>query len=362
MIFVLAMTGSRIRGPIADLMVYSSQVAEKAEQTIVAGGRKQTRADKLTWFVPIAADKAKLLSPGRMLLGAYDNEDKEGFGPLTALEDTLRTTFPIVHIYSAWGDKIEEGFPALRVKQIRAMGSVPLITWEPWLTDFDAELHPGLKKAANRDPHGLRDIARGDYDFYLRNWAEAAAASGGPIFIRVGHEMNDPYRYPWGPQNNSAKEFVAAWRHIRSVFKNLNANNVVWVWSPHPAYGWFDAYYPGADQVDYVGLGTLNYGTVANWSQWWSFDEIFGKYYPQLAKFKKPIMLTEFGTLAVGGDRASWYRQALQALPVKYPAVSGVVFFHVSIDNTTTQQTLNWYIKNDVPVARVVRDEIAKMH
>jgi len=166
--------------------------------------------------------------------------------------------------------------------------------------------------------------------------------------------MNDPYRYPWGPQNNSAKEFKAAWRHIRNVFNSVGAKNVIWIWSPHPAYGYFDAYYPGDQYVDYVGISVLNYGTVAVWSQWWSFEEIFGKHYKELAKFNKPLMFTEFGCLNVGGSRPKWYGQALASIPVNYPKVKALLFFHYSNDKTTTQQPLNWYIKNDTGVIRSI--------
>jgi beta-mannanase len=238
------------------------------------------------------------------------------------------------------------------------MGSTPLITWEPWLTDFDREKHPGLKVITKRDARGMTDVADGAYDFYLKTWVEEVKKIDGQVMIRFGHEMNDPYRYPWGPQNNSAKAFIAAWKHVHNYFKANGVTNVIWIWSPHPAYGWFDAYYPGNAFVDYVGVGTLNYGTVASWSQWWSFDDIFGKYYPALAKFKKPIMLTELGCLNVGGKRDAWFAQALHDLPKRYPAVKSVIFFHFSEDKTTTRQALNWYIKDDQATTSAIVKEI----
>ena len=76
---------------------------------------------------------------------------------------------------------------------------------------------------------------------------------------------------------------------------------------------------PGDDYVDWVATGALNYGTVAYWSQWWSFDEIFGKHYDFLLGLGKPIMIAEFGTLAVGGEQAEWYRSALTGLNQRYP-------------------------------------------
>ena len=172
--------------------------------------------------------------------------------------------------------------------------------------------------------------------------------------------MNDPYRYPWGPQNNSPEDYIAAWRHVVDRFKANGVTNVLWVWSPHPAYKNYDLYYPGDKYVDWVGAGTLNYGTVASWSQWYTFDDIFGKYYPQFARYNKPIMISEFGSLATGGNREAWYKDALTAMPVKYPLIKSVIFFHVSNDNTTTNKALNWYIKYDREITRAVAAIINK--
>lgn len=358
-VLVLTFAGSKTRGPLTDLFHYSSEVVETAEKQVMLEVREVKRSDQLDWFQATRSSKGALLAPPRILLGAFDNNTFDGFESVVALEDSLRTKLAIIHIYTAWGDKPEQQFPATQVKSILEMGSSPLITWEPWLTDFDREEHPGLKILAKRDVHGMADVADGVYDFYIRGWAQEAAKIDGILFLRMGHEMNDPYRYPWGPQNNTAKEYIAAWRHVHEIFRQEGANNVLWVWSPHPAYGWFDAYYPGSKMVDYVGIGTLNYGTVASWSKWWTFDEIFGKYYPDLAKFKKPIMLTEFGSLGVGGRRDVWFSEALAAIPTKYPAVKSLIFFHYSDDRTTTRQALNWYVKDDRPTLEAIRAKLA---
>jgi len=36
------------------------------------------------------------------------------------------------------------------------------------------------------------------------------------------------------------------------------------------------------------------------------------------------------------------------------------MFFHFSEDNTTTQQTLNWYIKDDTATTRAIRRSMGK--
>jgi beta-mannanase len=177
--------------------------------------------------------------------------------------------------------------------------------------------------------------------------------------LRFAHEMNDPYRYPWGPQNNSKEEHIAAWCHVRDRFERAGAHNVIWTWSPHVAYQYWETYYPGSAYVDWVATGVLNFGDVGQqWSKWWSFHEIFGKKYELLASFDKPIMIAEFASLAVGVDRAAWYHDALTNLPQKYPAVRAILFFHATNDRTVTYQALDWRVAGDGALTRTIHDAI----
>jgi hypothetical protein len=110
--------------------------------------------------------------------------------------------------------------------------------------------------------------------------------------------------------------------------------------------------------VDWVATGVLNFGPIAQWSKWWSFDEIFGAKYDRLAAFGKPIMIAELGSLAVGGDRAAWYQDALADLPERYPAVAAVLFFHVAGDQTVTYQKVDWSMAGDSVVSGTVADAL----
>jgi beta-mannanase len=100
------------------------------------------------------------------------------------------------------------------------------------------------------------------------------------------------------------------------------SGSAIWTWSPHVGYLYWDTYYPGSQYVDWVATGVLNFGSIGQWSQWWSFQDIFGSKYPLLTSFGKPLMVAEFGSLAVGGNRAAWYQAALTDLPTKYPATA----------------------------------------
>ena len=354
LILLFTTIGNSSKGPLEDFFVKVGSTIDGWDNKYVTRRSSKTRAKSMEWFETYRTHADSLKNPNKILLGAFDNKTLESFQPVLDIENKIDEKLPFIHIYSAWGSKAEQRFPMQKVNAIYSLGSIPILTWEPWLNDFDKEKYPALKNEQNRDLGGLKDIAAGVYDFYLETWVEDLKNFKKPILIRLGHEMNDPYRYTWGPQNNTAKEFIEAWQHVVDYFKNAGADNVIWIWSPHPAYGLFNEYYPGDDYVDWVGVGTLNYGSAANWSKWWSFDEVFGNYYNDLAAFNKPIMLSEFGSLAVGGDRSEWYENALCTLPDKYPQIKSVVFFHYDNDFTLTNKSLDWYFVTDSAIVQTI--------
>jgi Glycosyl hydrolase family 26 len=352
--FLLTAFSSGSEGPISVAFDRLGTAVGSIEHRVRDRLRRSDRDQRLRWFEPYRADVARLRHPNVILLGAYDAGLPDTLDGVVGLERAIGTTFPLVHFYTAWGDKPSERFPLQLATAIWDMGSVPVITWEPWLTDFENVIHPSLPLRDARDKHGLAAVARGDYDFYVDQWAAAAAEFGRPLFVRLAHEMNDPYRYPWGPQNNTKEEFIAAWQHVVDRFRLAGARNVIWVWSPHVAHQYWELYYPGDRYVDWVATGALNFGTVAYWSKWWTFHELFGMKYEHLASFGKPIMIAEFGSLAIGGDRLAWYRDALTGLPQNYPAVKALLFFNTTNDQTVTYQKVDWSIPGDPALTRVV--------
>ena len=346
---------------VGDTMRRIAQRFSDAEGDVVRDARRTSRNDYLAPLRPTLNSVQNLKNPPVMLFGAYDGGFPNTFAGLEKLETNVQYKFPIISFYVAWGDKPAERFPTRMVETIDRMGSVPLITWEPWVVDFDETLRPNLPKRAEREYASLAAIARGDYDFYIVEWAKDAAAYGKPMFLRFAHEMNDPYRYPWGPQNgNRPDDFIAAWRHVHLIFQKMSATNVVWVWSPHISMPWFEYYYPGDEFVDWIGIGVLNYGTIASWSRWWSFHQILEKAYPALLKLNKPIMVCEFGTLANGGDEYEWYRQAFYHIDHTYRrGIRSVVFFNQENDITMSTYPLNWSVMQDSRATSFVSQQLA---
>ena len=61
-------------------------------------------------------------------------------------------------------------------------------------------------------------------------WPATARRTGRAVIIGFGHEMNG-YWYSWGYRHTSPAVFVAAWRHIVTVFRQQGADNVTWLWT-----------------------------------------------------------------------------------------------------------------------------------
>ncbi len=142
----------------------------------------------------------------------------------------------------------------------------------------------------------LRAIAAGRYDRYLSQFAAAVRATGAPVGLSFGHEMNGSW-YSWGYHHVLPQVFVAAWRHIHQVFAAVGARKVIWVWTvihirdipgdwkvaqdPRP-------WWPGRAYVNWVGLD-IYYFSPAVTFQW--------KFVPTITAVRSftddPILLTE---------------------------------------------------------------------
>lgn len=352
--------GDKSKGPLESLARAVDNSVAKFEKRMVGGNTREARSVSLKWFDRYRNNKVLINYPDTIFMGAYDNNTAESYESVVSLEDSLKIKLPVIQLYTAWGSKKEQVFPLLRAQAIYDLGSIPMITWEPWLNDFDKEKYPVNISLDNVNRGGMKEVSNGKYDEYINEWAIDAKEFNAPLFIRFGHEMNDPYRYPWGPQYNKPEEFIAAWKHVVDRFRKIGANNVIWIWSPHPAYTTYEQYYPGNNYVDWIGVGTLNYGTVETWSKWWSFKDIFNAFYSKISTYDKPMMISEFGSLEVGGDRTKWYKEAFDSFPYKYPSVKAIIFYNNSSDNTTSYKTFDWSITKDQQVTAAIRRSIAK--
>jgi beta-mannanase len=140
----------------------------------------------------------------------------------------------------------------------------------------------------------------------------------------------------WIPWRSSPRAFRDAWLRVRGIFAASGADNVEWVWSPHVRglrASRFEPYFPGADAVEWLALDGYNWGRSQRLSRWRSFDAIFAESHARITALAPdaPLMLAEVGCAEGGGDKAAWIRDAFgAAIPERYPAVRGVVWFNAN--------------------------------
>jgi beta-mannanase len=195
-----------------------------------------------------------------------------------------------------------------------------MVTWEPWLYTDPA--------GTDQLEYQLSKIINGDFDAYIKRWADDSKSWGHPYFLRFAAEMNGDW-FPWSEQvnGNEPGEYVRAWRHVHTIFANEGVTNVTWVWSPNIEYDGstpLEELYPGDDYVDWLGMDGYNWGTVphrartaslegtntnrsATVTGWQTFSQVFTQTYTHITALStKPLMVAETASAEQGGSKANW--------------------------------------------------------
>jgi beta-mannanase len=259
--------------------------------------------------------------------GAYAPPAPEsGMQAVTDLEAALGTkSLDIVHWFQAWGDGQHGQFHAAWFDDVGARTA--LLTWEPWV--------PG--KGTSQRKYRLRRIANGAWDTYIRSWAQGIKGLNRTVYVRPMHEMNGNW-YPWSgvTNGNTPADYIRAWRHIVDLFRQEAVTNVRWVWTPNvtdvPASNDLELYWPGSTYVDVIGLDGFNWGACvpAN-GGWKSFDSVFQSAYARVSALgAQDIWIPETASTPLGGDKTAWVRQMFDSLPVNFPRVKALVWFHTN--------------------------------
>jgi hypothetical protein len=234
-----------------------------------------------------SADPSKALpvnlptTPGSYL-GIYTNGFPNSYTGLTSFAGATGTHPDLAMYYSGWFVP----FPSRFATTAADNGVVPLVQMDP----------DGISVAA---------IASGKYDGYLSEYAEAVRAYHHPVILSFGHEMNGTW-YSWGYQNVTPKTFVAAWRHVVSLFRALGAKNVTWMWTvniindtqaghiPSPKHWW-----PGGKYVNWVGIDGYYLKST------WQFAPLFGPTISVVHELTDdPILIAETGAVPEAGQAA----------------------------------------------------------
>jgi Glycosyl hydrolase family 26 len=200
-------------------------------------------------------------------LGVYEPGSPPSFAEIAAFGQAAGRKPNLAGYYSGWGVPFETGFADV----LRQHGIAVVVQMDP--TDAS-----------------VAGIAYGSYDSYLRSYADSVRDFGGPVVIGFGHEMNASW-YSWGYGHVQPAIFIAAWRHIVTVFRQQGADNVTWLWTvqgevpgTQPVWSWW----PGSHYVTWVGIDAYYYRPSD------TFGAVFGTTIDQVRHLTdKPILLSE---------------------------------------------------------------------
>lgn len=240
----------------------------------------------------------------------------------------------IVHMFIDWSTNFD--FVKNHADPVYANNAILLLTWEPW--EYDTV-----------------QIMNGNADNYIRRMAQDMKAYGKEIWLRPLHEANGDW-YPWaiGHQNgrNTNSTYISAFRRIVDIFRSEGANNVKWIFNvncnnvgPNTS---FTGIYPGDNYVDYNSIDGYNWGTTQSWgSTWQSFDQIFSESYNILKNYNKPIIIAEWASAEIGGNKAQWITESFNRIKSSYDKVIAEVWFSHNKETdwriNSSEATLNAY-------------------
>jgi Glycosyl hydrolase family 26 len=200
-------------------------------------------------------------------LGVFEQNAPPYYGPIREFAQAVGKSPNLVGFYSGWA----QPFSVSMADSMHRHGLVPFVQIDPSLASVSA-------------------IAAGDDDGYLRTYADSVRIYGHSVVIGFAHEMNATW-YQWGYTRTPAATFVAAWRHIVSLFREQGADNVTWLWTiqaDQHGTGPIQSWWPGDSYVTWVGIDGY-YREPTN-----TFQNVFLPTITQVRGFtQKPILLSE---------------------------------------------------------------------
>lgn len=219
------------------------------------------------------------LEPVRYI-GIYSRNSPRSYSGIAQFAQAIGKQPNLACYYSSWREPFQIHFATAAA----AHGAVPLVQLNP------------------KDV-SLAAIAAGKYDSYLRSFAAAVGSYHHRVVLSFGHEMNG-WWFSWGYRHTAPSVFVAAWRHIVTLFRANGARNVTWLWTINiidlnggiraPAAWW-----PGASYVTWVGIDGYYFKPS------WSFAPLFGPTIKAVrALTRAPILIAETGAGPAEGQPA----------------------------------------------------------
>jgi mannan endo-1,4-beta-mannosidase len=263
-------------------------------------------------------------------LGVYEGGSPPAYEPIADFASAVGRQPNMDGYYSGWAEPFATSF----AQKIYRHGIIPYVQIDPTYASVSG-------------------IAAGDYDSYLRSYADSVRDFGHAVVIGFGHEMNGSW-YSWGYGHVPPATFVAAWRHIVTLFRSQGADNVTWLWTVNqdlPGTGQISSWWPGAQYVTWVGID----GYYLRPSD--TFDTVFGKTIDQVRAFtNKPVLLSE---TAVGPNVGQFAKIVDLFQGMRRYKILGLVWFDESHDQGMFRQ--DWRIEDSAVAEAAFRLEVQKL-
>jgi len=126
---------------------------------------------------------------GKVFLGLGTDPGPYDFAPVDAFVAATRHQPAALQFSQGWA---HHQFDRALFDRIADRSMLPILSWEPW--DYTAS---GPSQTHGEQPaYRLSRIANGEFDEYVRSWAQGIKDLGYPVAVRFGHEMNG-FWYTW---------------------------------------------------------------------------------------------------------------------------------------------------------------------
>ncbi len=209
---------------------------------------------------------------------------------LTSVQRATIHHLGILHVYSSF----RKPAPISSLTAISSNGSIPMIDW-------------GCTSAGA--------VTSGADDATITAFAQALRSYAKPVLLRECWEMNFPKTHS---QLFDATQFVASWRHIWTIFRQVGVPNVSFVWCPGVSGTDPAPFYPGDRYVDWIGVdGYDRTGTS-------TFSSLFSGFYQTWSTHGKPMVVCETGSM--GANQAAYIGSIGTDAPTM-PDFKAVVYF-----------------------------------
>jgi hypothetical protein len=250
-------------------------VSAGAGSALYARSLQDTETDATLTHGP---PQAHPLSTRYPYMGVFKQGAITSYAPVMSFARAMRLQPRIVLYYSGWNDPFQ-----VRLAAQTAIHHAIL---------FVQMMPKGL---------AMSSVASGKYDRYLGSYARSVRDYGRPVILSFAPEANG-WWYNWAFGHTNPAQWIAAWRHVVTLFERQGATNVTWLWTINrgggptgPVKDWW----PGERYVNWVGIDGYYFQKGDN------FDGLYGPTIRAVRRLTSdPVFLSEVGIGQVTGQAA----------------------------------------------------------